>query len=86
MKLFSLLLQTADVPNGWGALGVGGALAGVMFYFYREDRRVSETRMATILSDFRSIIEANTKAMTALEQAIEQRELHEMQMAKGKAQ
>jgi hypothetical protein len=76
MLILSLLLQVADAPAGWGALGVGGALAGVMFYFYRQDRQVSETRMATILADFRSIIEANTKAMTSLERAIEDRESH----------
>lgn len=36
------LLQVAangsDSPSGWAGLGVGGTLAFVMFYFYRQDR------------------------------------------------
>jgi hypothetical protein len=71
MTLAVLLLQTAaDVPN-WAPLGVGGVLAGVMFYFYRQDRLESEKRMGEIIKDFRGIIEANTAAMTGLQKAIE---------------
>jgi hypothetical protein len=66
------------MPN-WSALGIGGVLAGVMFYFYRIDRQASEQRLGAIISDFRSIIEANTKAMTALERAVGDRDDHEQE-------
>ncbi len=32
-------------PSGWASLGVGGALAGLMFWFYRQDR-LDERRRA----------------------------------------
>lgn len=70
------LLQAVAAPvdaPAWGALGIGGVLATVMFYFYRLDRKSSEDRLNGIIQDFRSIIEANTKAMTSLEKAIEER-------------
>lgn len=73
--------QQTEAPPSWPALGIGGALAAMMFYFYRQDRKdsekiqaadraASEARMAGIISDFRSIIEQNTEAMTALERSI----------------
>lgn len=38
-----LLFQASGLPGGeWGSLGVGGALAGLMFYFYRMDRQASD--------------------------------------------
>lgn len=72
--IIALLLQATDAAPSWSALGVGGVLAGTMFYFYRLDRAASETRLNQIIADFRAIIEANTKAMTALEKAIEERD------------
>jgi hypothetical protein len=40
------LLQAVTSPEftTWPALGVGGLLAGVMFKFYRDDRKSSEDR------------------------------------------
>lgn len=76
MHLIAALLQSTSIPDLGIGVGAGG-LAGVVFYFYRQDRKANETRLSEIqaenakrmdgvLSDFRSIIEANTKAMTAL--------------------
>lgn len=55
-----------------GALGGGGVgLAGVMFYFYRQDRKSSEEALTKIASEFRGIVEGNTRAITALKTVIE---------------
>jgi hypothetical protein len=44
MQVALMLLQaSSDVPS-WATLGVGGALAGMMFYFYRADRKANEER------------------------------------------
>ena len=61
-------------PSGdWsGALGGGGVgLAGVMFYFYRQDRKASEESLTKIASEFRGIVEGNTRAITALKTVME---------------
>jgi len=47
-------------------LGVGGILAGVIFVFYRLDRRESEERIADLGQNFREIVERNTQAFTLL--------------------
>lgn len=73
--------------DGWlpwnGALGGGGmGLAGVMFYFYRQDRKASEEAyrqdrkasedaMTKIAGEFRAIVEGNTRAITALKTVME---------------
>lgn len=66
-----------------GALGGGGmGLAGVMFYFYRQDRKASEEAyrqdrkasedaMTKIAGEFRAIVEGNTRAITALKTVME---------------
>lgn len=55
-----------------GALGGGGmGLAGLMFYFYRQDRKASEDSLTKIASEFREIVEGNTRAITALKTVIE---------------
>lgn len=55
-----------------GALGGGGmGLAGLMFYFYRQDRKASEDSLTKIASEFRGIVEGNTRAITALKTVIE---------------
>jgi len=78
--LGTLLAQTAGAagagspaPGGglglpWdGALGGSGVgLAGLIFYFYRQDRKTAEEAMIKVASEFRSIVEANTRAITAL--------------------
>ncbi len=40
----NMLLQATTAAPGWASLGVGGALAGFMFYFYRQDRKASEAQ------------------------------------------
>jgi hypothetical protein len=71
--MLSTILQAAtELPNFTGPItGVG--LAGIMFWFYREDRKrseeklaASEARLATFAIEFRTIVENNTKAMTEL--------------------
>jgi hypothetical protein len=42
-------------------------MAGLMFYFYRQDRKSAEDSMIKMGSEFRQIVEANTRAITALE-------------------
>jgi hypothetical protein len=70
--------QTAGgtgVPGGltssepWNQLLGGGGItmAGLMFYFYRQDRKSAEDSMIKMGSEFRQIVEANTRAITALE-------------------
>lgn len=52
-------------------LGGGGiTMAGLMFYFYRQDRKSAEDSMIKMGSEFRQIVEANTRAITALEAVI----------------
>jgi len=77
--MIAVLLQVAaDGALNWGPVAGGGGMAAAMFYFYRQDRKASEDRFATIIQDLRAgndrlvmTIEANTRAMTALEKAIE---------------
>lgn len=58
-----------------GAVGGGGVgLAGVIFYFYRQDRKASEDAMTKMASEFRQIVEANTRAITSLTTMIESAE------------
>jgi hypothetical protein len=44
-------------------LGVGGALAGVMFWYYRQDRKDSEARIARAAERSDAIVERNNQAM-----------------------
>ena len=46
--------------------GLGGVLAGLMFYFYRRDRQDSEKRYERLAVGFRQIVEDNTAALTSL--------------------
>lgn len=71
--MFTIILQTAtDLTNFTGPItGVG--LAGIMFWFYREDRKraeeklaASEARLATFTNEFRTIVENNTRAITEI--------------------
>lgn len=63
MEELKLLIQ-------YGAnFGIGGILAGIMFYFYRQDRQKSEA----LAQNFKEIITNNTQAMTKLESAITSR-------------
>ena len=44
--------------------GIGGALAGLVFFFYRQDRVESEKRFTELGLNFRQIVESNTEALT----------------------
>ncbi len=68
-----LLLQAvspAITPDQWlnslPSLGVGGMLAGIMFFFYRTDRQASEKSLSKITENFLQVIQDNTKAMTSV--------------------
>lgn len=47
-------------------LGVGGAIAAVVLWMYRADRKASEERYVALATDFRAIIQDNTRALTQL--------------------
>ena len=72
MQALIALLQNSGIPEFGVGVGAGG-LAALMFYFYRQDRAANEKRLGEIITDFRGIIEANTKAMTALTDRLETR-------------
>lgn len=46
--------------------GAGGVIAGIMIYFYRQDRKDSESRLTALGSEFRQVVEKNTEAITTL--------------------
>lgn len=54
-------------------LGVGGGIAALMFYFYRQDRKDSQDSLQKLGLDFKETVEANTQAMTKLSVLIEQK-------------
>lgn len=58
-------LQSTELPNFTG-LGVGGAIATIMFIFYRQDRKAYEDMLKGFAMEFRSVIENNTAAITRL--------------------
>lgn len=65
-----LALLQAGVPDTslvqWFAtLGVGGALAGMMFIFYRKDRLESEKRFGEVAENYRQIVQEITAAITS---------------------
>ena len=80
--LLALIFQAPVDPgilhwDGFASLGVGGVLAGMMFFFYRQDRvsseahyrqdrASSEARLMEMGEEFRSIVTANTTAMVEL--------------------
>lgn len=68
----SLLAQAADPLGGWGALGVGGVLAGLMFHFYRKQEAANNARWEDRAGDFKTIIQENTAAITSLRDALQQ--------------
>ena len=70
-----LLFQTTSVEilNPLASLGVGGALGGLIFHFYRKDREASEQRYSALALDFRKLITENTAALTHLSDAIDRK-------------
>jgi hypothetical protein len=55
-----------EAPSAWPSLGVGGAVAGVAFWAWRQDRRDSSKRFEDLAADFRAVVQENTKAITVL--------------------
>ncbi len=78
MLTLLLLLQATPAPaispEQWltslPSLGVGGAMAMMVFWFYRVDRKESEARVLKITENFLQVIQDNTKAMTSVVDAI----------------
>jgi len=77
-------LQTSSVPDftPYASLGVGGILAAVMFWAYRNDRQSSERKFAEyrdamdrrydeLARDFKTIVQENTEASAKLAAVIE---------------
>lgn len=65
------LLQISPEENLWKYLASLG-LAGVIFYFYRQDRQLSEKRYETIAQAHTQIVMDNTVAITKLTGILEQ--------------
>lgn len=65
LSLF-LLQAITDTAPSLSTLGLGGAIAGLVLILWRQDRKDSQERYERIASDFRVIVQDNTKAITAL--------------------
>lgn len=39
-----------ELLTAWGPLGVGGILAAMMFWFYREDRKDSQAHLEALIA------------------------------------
>jgi hypothetical protein len=68
--------------NTFPTLGVGGILAGILFYFYRNDRREwmeryerMSIRFEGLAKDFKIVVQDNTKAITIITERIGKREV-----------
>ena len=55
-----------DIISLVGSLGVGAFLGVIIFFMYRQDRRVSEKRLTRLLEEDQKSREDNTKALTEL--------------------
>ena len=75
-----MFIEGVPIPD-WGTLGIGGAMASLVFFFYRQDRKASEDRYAAdrktseeryaaLAIDFRQIVQENTQAVTGLKDMI----------------
>ena len=71
-----MILQAA-LGNEWASLGVGGILAGIMFYFYRLDRQQSEKRLESVIArweemtgDFKATVQDNSHALSTLSEQL----------------
>ena len=62
-----------EIVKNLAQFGVGGVLAGVMFWFYRQDRERSERQFTELGLNFRTIVEKNTEAIAGLKSALENR-------------
>lgn len=59
----AILLLQAEIP-AWGGLGVGGALAGVIFWFYVKREREIVATLTKFTDSFQRTVERNATAMT----------------------
>ncbi len=77
LPVSSLFLQGAPELQPLFTLGVGGAIAALIFHFYRSDRKTSEERasadrkaseerIAGFAKDFMGIVQNNTAVITKL--------------------
>lgn len=80
LPLMFMLVQAASTAQPststseiqwFASLGVGGILAGIMFFYSRLDRKASEKRYEELARDLRSLVQDNTKALTMLVSIIE---------------
>lgn len=81
--MIDLLQVQPELPlSPLASLGVGGALALLMFWFYRHDRTTSEERFKSyceqmdrryyeLAKDFRQIVQENTAASVRLADVID---------------
>ncbi|MBM4043014.1 MAG: hypothetical protein FJ290_31380 [Planctomycetes bacterium] len=67
MSFLAFFLQT--VPPEVAPVSAVG-LAGLLFYFYRTDRKHSEERYAELAKDFRELIQHNTAALVGLKDSL----------------
>ena len=54
-----------EILQAMAPLGVGGTLAGVIFYFHIQQDRQWRDRYELIAAEFRTIVQDNTKAIQA---------------------
>lgn len=58
----------------FSSLGVGGILAGVMFWVYRQDRKDSETRMFQVIDKLMTVVQQNTQILSTLVTLVEEKQ------------
>lgn len=54
---------SAKLMDALISMGPGGVLAGVIFWFYRQDRKEMLARLLVYADDFKAIVQDNTKAI-----------------------
>lgn len=77
MSLFAIFFQDVGNPSPLVSLGVGGGIAALVLTLWRQDKKDSDARYASlakesneraaaIAADFRVIVQENSKALTSL--------------------
>ena len=71
--LLALIQAQATDPTSLTGYGVSSGIAGLVIYFWRQDRKdrdveraAQEVRYAELAGDFRKIVQENTAAITSL--------------------
>lgn len=69
--------MTVEEMKWFATLGVGGVLAGVMFFFYRADRQSNEQAMkqmvltqGAVSAELLEVVKQNTRAVQSLVETI----------------